>query len=263
MFGKNKSQESIKPADKNLSPTSFARQFVVVKGGDSMDDEDLAKNMNALSLKISGDNNQRQQQRGGSSSKNNDTLLDFDADSDGVFEDDNGGDFDDDDSDDDGIQSDTASGGGKGIGDAFGNVISNLKKSKMKKKNNKVSNNKNIESFRRHPRKGGSSNSRGSKSPYSYASSGSSRAMKDAGGRRGGGGGGATSASSTSTSMADNASVGTSESEGDLGGGGKAKKIGHGSDSAEDYTDDEDEGEDGYKPGGYHPVKVGEVYNQR
>ncbi|GAX09950.1 serine/threonine-protein kinase SRPK1 [Fistulifera solaris] len=36
-----------------------------------------------------------------------------------------------------------------------------------------------------------------------------------------------------------------------------------GSDSAEDYSDDEDEGQDGYKPGGYHPVKVGEVYNQR
>lgn len=35
------------------------------------------------------------------------------------------------------------------------------------------------------------------------------------------------------------------------------------SDSAEDYTDDEDEGEDGYKPGGYHSVKVGEVFNQR
>eukprot|EP00980_Cylindrotheca_fusiformis_P007851 scaffold1669_cov129-Cylindrotheca_fusiformis.AAC.62 len=41
------------------------------------------------------------------------------------------------------------------------------------------------------------------------------------------------------------------------------KKSGHGSDSGEDYTDDEDEGEDGYKPGGYHRVKVGEVYNQR
>jgi hypothetical protein len=36
-----------------------------------------------------------------------------------------------------------------------------------------------------------------------------------------------------------------------------------GSESGEDYTDDEDEGEDGYKPGGYHPVKTGEVYNQR
>lgn len=36
-----------------------------------------------------------------------------------------------------------------------------------------------------------------------------------------------------------------------------------GSDSGEDYTDDEDEGEDGYRPGGYHPVKIGEVYNQR
>lgn len=35
------------------------------------------------------------------------------------------------------------------------------------------------------------------------------------------------------------------------------------SDSAEDYTDDEDEGEDGYKPGGYHHVKIGEVFNQR
>ncbi|KAL3940916.1 MAG: hypothetical protein SGBAC_004629 [Bacillariaceae sp.] len=41
------------------------------------------------------------------------------------------------------------------------------------------------------------------------------------------------------------------------------KKSGHGSDSGEDYTDDEDEGEDGYKTGGYHRVKVGEVYNQR
>ena len=36
-----------------------------------------------------------------------------------------------------------------------------------------------------------------------------------------------------------------------------------GSESAEDYTDDEDEGEDSYKPGGYHPVEVGEVYNQK
>jgi len=41
------------------------------------------------------------------------------------------------------------------------------------------------------------------------------------------------------------------------------KKSGHASDSGEDYTDDEDEGEDGYKPGGYHRVKTGEVYNQR
>jgi len=36
-----------------------------------------------------------------------------------------------------------------------------------------------------------------------------------------------------------------------------------GSDSGSDYTDDEHEGEAGYKAGGYHPVKVGEVYNQR
>lgn len=40
-------------------------------------------------------------------------------------------------------------------------------------------------------------------------------------------------------------------------------KTGTGSDSAEDYTDDEDEGSDGYKPGGYHPVTIGETYNQR
>jgi len=33
--------------------------------------------------------------------------------------------------------------------------------------------------------------------------------------------------------------------------------------SPDDYTDDEDEGEDGYKPGGYHPVKFGEVYGRR
>ena len=29
------------------------------------------------------------------------------------------------------------------------------------------------------------------------------------------------------------------------------------------FSDEDDEGSDGYKPGGYHPVKVGEVYNQR
>ena len=33
--------------------------------------------------------------------------------------------------------------------------------------------------------------------------------------------------------------------------------------SVEDYSDDEDEGEEGYKVGGYHRVKIGEVYNQR
>jgi hypothetical protein len=41
------------------------------------------------------------------------------------------------------------------------------------------------------------------------------------------------------------------------------KNSGSGGHSSEDYTDDEDEGEEGYKPGGYHPVKLGEVYNQR
>jgi hypothetical protein len=33
--------------------------------------------------------------------------------------------------------------------------------------------------------------------------------------------------------------------------------------SGEDYSDDEDEGEEGYRPGGYHRVMIGEVYNQR
>ena len=66
------------------------------------------------------------------------------------------------------------------------------------------------------------------------------------------------SSSSSSMGNYDNASVGTTESEDE-----EVKKGGHGSDSAEDYTDDEDEGEDGYKVGGYHPVKIGEVYNQR
>eukprot|EP00548_Thalassiothrix_antarctica_P012535 CAMPEP_0194161084 /NCGR_PEP_ID=MMETSP0152-20130528/78741_1 /TAXON_ID=1049557 /ORGANISM="Thalassiothrix antarctica, Strain L6-D1" /LENGTH=1067 /DNA_ID=CAMNT_0038870835 /DNA_START=245 /DNA_END=3448 /DNA_ORIENTATION=- len=41
------------------------------------------------------------------------------------------------------------------------------------------------------------------------------------------------------------------------------KDGGHVSDSGSDYTDDDYEGEAGYKAGGYHPVKVGEVYNQR
>mmetsp|Transcript_5964 Transcript_5964/g.8953 ORF Transcript_5964/g.8953 Transcript_5964/m.8953 type:complete len:975 (+) Transcript_5964:803-3727(+) len=40
-------------------------------------------------------------------------------------------------------------------------------------------------------------------------------------------------------------------------------KRSKGNESAEDYSDDEDEGEDGYRVGGYHRVKVGEVYNQR
>eukprot|EP01116_Phalansterium_solitarium_P024443 TRINITY_DN8968_c0_g2_i1.p1 TRINITY_DN8968_c0_g2~~TRINITY_DN8968_c0_g2_i1.p1 ORF type:complete len:593 (-),score=228.45 TRINITY_DN8968_c0_g2_i1:352-2130(-) len=35
------------------------------------------------------------------------------------------------------------------------------------------------------------------------------------------------------------------------------------SDSDEDLTDSEDEGREGYKKGGYHPVKVGEIYNDR
>jgi hypothetical protein len=36
------------------------------------------------------------------------------------------------------------------------------------------------------------------------------------------------------------------------------------SERGEDYSDDEvEEEEDGDKPGVYHPVKVGQVYNQR
>jgi hypothetical protein len=60
-----------------------------------------------------------------------------------------------------------------------------------------------------------------------------------------------------SESEADDDEDDATDSEDDKGG------KGNGSDSGEDYTDDEDEGEDAYRPGGYHPVKVGEVYNQR
>jgi hypothetical protein len=31
--------------------------------------------------------------------------------------------------------------------------------------------------------------------------------------------------------------------------------------SDEDYADDGDEGSDGYKPGGYHPVHIGDKFN--
>lgn len=71
-----------------------------------------------------------------------------------------------------------------------------------------------------------------------------------------------TSESSSSSSSDDD----STSSDGENGtkeqnyGSGTADK---GNESAEDYSDDEDEGEDGYKPGGYHRVKVGEVYNQR
>eukprot|EP00940_MAST-03C_sp_MAST-3C-sp2_P002189 g2189.t1 len=34
-------------------------------------------------------------------------------------------------------------------------------------------------------------------------------------------------------------------------------------DSDEDYSNDEDEGQEGYKKGGYHPVTIGEIYNDR
>eukprot|EP00577_Skeletonema_sp_RCC1716_P022967 CAMPEP_0113424338 /NCGR_PEP_ID=MMETSP0013_2-20120614/29537_1 /TAXON_ID=2843 ORGANISM="Skeletonema costatum, Strain 1716" /NCGR_SAMPLE_ID=MMETSP0013_2 /ASSEMBLY_ACC=CAM_ASM_000158 /LENGTH=127 /DNA_ID=CAMNT_0000312335 /DNA_START=306 /DNA_END=686 /DNA_ORIENTATION=+ /assembly_acc=CAM_ASM_000158 len=112
MFGKKKSREGAGAAQtsasalSNLSPTSYARQFddldntvaaAALQGGGEVDDEELAKNMNALNLKMS-----RGKQQGG-----NNILDDFDADSDGVFEDDSG----DDDDDDDDIKSDTAGGG--------------------------------------------------------------------------------------------------------------------------------------------------------
>lgn len=252
MFGKKKSKEGIDTTAQtntsglsNLSPTSYARQFDALdnvvaaatqqSGGGEVDDEELAKNMNALSLKMSRG---KQQQQGGSNN-----ILDFDADSDGVFEDDSG-----DDDEDDDIKSDTAGGGGVII-DNSSSLFSRFQKGKFgKKKNSSVDDHRGRQT----------SSDRGSR----YSSSESrSIAMTDEGGR---GRGGATSASSSSSSMGDDASVGTTESEDDIDGmGGKNKKSGHGSDSAEDYTDDEDEGEDGYKPGGYHPVKVGEVYNQR
>jgi len=258
MFGKKKSKEgsttTAQPsasALSQLSPTSYARQFDALDnvvaaatqqqgGGVEVDEEELAKNMNALNLKMSRG---KQQQQG------NNILDDFDADSDGVFEDDSGDDNDDDDDDDD-IKSDTAPGSGVIIDNS--SLFSRLKKGKFRKKNTSVD---------EHRGRQASNTSRGSR----YSSSAShSIAMTDEGGR---GRGGATSASSSSSSMGDDASVGTTESEDELDGiggvGGKDKKSGHGSDSAEDYTDDEDEGEDGYKPGGYHPVKVGEVYNQR
>ncbi len=253
MFGKKK-KDGTTTAQPNasalnqLSPTSYARQFndldnvvaAATQQGAEVDEEELAKNMNALNLKMS----RKQQQQGG-----NNILDDFDADSDGVFEDDSGDDDDDDDDDD--IKSDTA-GGGVIIDNS--SLFSRLKKGKFRKKNST--------SVDEHRGRQASSTSRGSR----YSSSAShSIAMTDEGGR---GRGGATSASSSSSSMGDDASVGTTESEDELDGmggviNGKGKKSGHGSDSAEDYTDDEDEGEDGYKPGGYHPVKVGEVYNQR
>jgi hypothetical protein len=50
------------------------------------------------------------------------------------------------------------------------------------------------------------------------------------------------------------ASTGGSEAEGD-------EDSAADSEGTQDFSDDEDEGKDGYKKGGYHPVKVGEVYN--
>jgi hypothetical protein len=76
-----------------------------------------------------------------------------------------------------------------------------------------------------------------------------------------------TTESETEDAMGGTVASGKGKKKADESGGGGNKKhassTGHGSDSAEDYTDDEDEGESGYKPGGYHPVKIGEVYNQR
>jgi len=50
------------------------------------------------------------------------------------------------------------------------------------------------------------------------------------------------------------ASAGGSEADGD-------EDSAADSEGTQDFSDDEDEGKEGYKKGGYHPVKVGEVYN--
>ena len=47
------------------------------------------------------------------------------------------------------------------------------------------------------------------------------------------------------------------------GGKPKAKHKGAGGADSEDYSNDDDEGQDGYRPGGYHPVKIGDIFNER
>jgi len=44
---------------------------------------------------------------------------------------------------------------------------------------------------------------------------------------------------------------------------GSSKEEDSGTESAEDYSDDENEGRDAYRQGGYHAVKIGDVFDQR
>ncbi len=243
----------------------------------------------------------------------NKNVLEFDNDSDGVFE------------DDDGSGTRTPS---EIAAELTGGSKSNWKagwKKKTRGKNKKSPFGVGRSSLGENPHSSGtrgdfgpdssvgssddaSANSRHSNSSSVRKNSRSSSSSSDesGGGGRGRGhiGGAATLSSSSSSSMGDayeNVSLDTTESEGkDVMTSGNritagisvgveinkksskkgkreeeglslstagVKKLGtgcgHGSDSAEDYTDDEDEGEDGYKQGGYHRVKIGEVYNQR
>jgi hypothetical protein len=243
------------------------------------------------------------------SQNSNKNVLDFDNDSDGVFE------------DDDGSGTRTPS---EIAAELTGGSRSNWKagwKKKTKGKNLKSPIGVRGSSLGENPHRSGtrgdfgsdcsagSSDDASAKSRRSNSSSvrknsrssSSSSSDGSGGGGRGRGHGAATPSSSSSSSMGDayeNVSLDTTESEDkdvmtsgnratagmSVGGeinkksskNGKregeglsssttAKKLGtgNGSDSAEDYTDDEDEGEDGYKQGGYHRVKIGEVYNQR
>ena len=71
-----------------------------------------------------------------------------------------------------------------------------------------------------------------------------------------------SSSSSSSSNDDDDQSPNTQDdSHSQEGEDDEEKKSDHS--SGEDYSDDEDEGEEGYRPGGYHRVSVGEVYNQR
>lgn len=74
--------------------------------------------------------------------------------------------------------------------------------------------------------------------------------------------GDSSSSSSSSSNDDDDQSPNTQDdSHSQEGEDDEEKKSDHS--SGEDYSDDEDEGEEGYRPGGYHRVSVGEVYNQR
>lgn len=215
------------------------KKLAAADGGGGVDK--LSKNMDGLSL--------------GSNHNNTADVLDFDDEPDDVFEDDD---------DAAGDTGDDSHGGGGGRSHSSGKKKSWTSSALLKKQAGRgTTPKKNGPSPGRSTGDRSRSNQRDRRrGGMDHAASRSVSAAKTDDGR---GEGGMTSVSSSSSSMGDaydNASVGTTESEGDSGGSGKGKG-GHGSDSAEDYTDDEDEGEDGYKVGGYHRVKVGEIYNQR